>query len=52
LSSSSADLSSADSRRRGHKATLRRYIEPIGWIAMVLLLAGIGWLIWRTQAGA
>ena len=31
---------------------LRRYIEPIGWIAVVLLLAGIGWLIWRTQAGA
>lgn len=34
------------------EAALRRYIEPIGWIASVLLLAALGWLIWRTQQGA
>lgn len=31
------------------EAALRRYIEPIGWIAMVLLVAVVGWLVWRTQ---
>jgi membrane protein YqaA with SNARE-associated domain len=34
------------------EATLRRYIEPIGWAAMSLLLAVFGWLIWRAQQGA
>lgn len=33
------------------EATLRRYIEPVGWIAMVLVLALLTWLIWRTQQG-
>ena len=27
---------------------LHRYIEPIGWIATVLLVAGIGWLAFRA----
>jgi hypothetical protein len=31
------------------EATLRRYIEPIGWVAMVALVAIIGWLLWRAQ---
>lgn len=34
------------------EATLRRYIEPIGWTAMILLLAVFGWLLWRTQVHA
>jgi len=33
------------------EAALRRYIEPIGWAAMVLLVAALGWLIWRAQQG-
>ena len=33
------------------EAALRRYIEPIGWIASVLLLAAIGWLVWKAQFG-
>ncbi|WP_043957440.1 YqaA family protein [Lysobacter sp. A03] len=41
-------------RLGGHRAeaALRRYIEPVGWIATVLLLAVFTWLIWRTQQGA
>lgn len=34
------------------EAALRRYIEPIGWAAMVVLVAGLGWLVWRAQQGA
>ncbi|GAB3358256.1 YqaA family protein [Lysobacter tyrosinilyticus] len=34
------------------EAALRRYIEPIGWTAMVLLAAVFGWLIWHAQQGA
>lgn len=34
------------------EAALRRYIEPVGWIATVLLLAVFTWLVWRTQQGA
>ena len=33
------------------EATLRRYIEPIGWVASILLLGALAWLIWRTQQG-
>ena len=33
------------------EAMLRRYIEPIGWIALVLLVAVIGWLVWKAQLG-
>lgn len=33
------------------EATLRRYIEPIGWVAMILLVGLLGWGIWHTQAG-
>lgn len=29
--------------------TLHRYIEPIGWSAMAVLVAGIGWLVFRAQ---
>lgn len=30
---------------------LRRYIEPIGWIATALLVALVAWLIWRARQG-
>ena len=30
---------------------LRRHIEPIGWIALVLLAAAIGWLALRGTSG-
>jgi membrane protein YqaA with SNARE-associated domain len=33
------------------EAALRRWIEPLGWIATALLVAGIGYLAWRSQAG-
>ncbi|KFN50305.1 hypothetical protein P873_06415 [Arenimonas composti TR7-09 = DSM 18010] len=31
------------------EAALRRHIEPIGWIALVLLAAVVGWLVWQAQ---
>ena len=31
------------------EATLRRYIEPIGWIALAIIAAGIGYLVWRSR---
>jgi membrane protein YqaA with SNARE-associated domain len=31
------------------EAALHRYIEPIGWAAMSVLVVALGWLIWRTQ---
>ena len=34
------------------EAALRRYIEPIGWAACVLLVGLVGWLIWHAQQGA
>lgn len=33
------------------EATLRRYIEPVGWAATVLVVGLIGWLVVRAQAG-
>ncbi|HET6434806.1 MAG TPA: VTT domain-containing protein [Xanthomonadaceae bacterium] len=33
------------------EAAIRRYIEPIGWIALALLAAVAGYLWWRSQAG-
>jgi len=33
------------------EAALRRYIEPIGWVAIVVLVAGLGWLVFKAQAG-
>jgi membrane protein YqaA with SNARE-associated domain len=33
------------------EATLRRYIEPVGWVATVLVVGLIGWLVLRAQAG-
>ncbi|MDQ3056147.1 MAG: DedA family protein [Pseudomonadota bacterium] len=35
---------------RAEKA-LHRYIEPVGWAATVLLLAGIGYLVWKANGG-
>lgn len=33
---------------RAEKA-LHRYIEPVGWIATALLVAGIGYLVWKAN---
>lgn len=33
------------------ETALRRWIEPLGWIATALLVAGIGYLVWRAQSG-
>lgn len=33
------------------EAALRRWIEPVGWAAMVLVLGAVGWLAWRSQQG-
>jgi len=33
------------------EAALRRYIEPIGWIATVLLVALVAWVVWRARQG-
>jgi len=30
------------------EAALRRYIEPIGWAAMLMLVAALGWLVLRA----
>ena len=32
------------------EATLRRYIEPIGWVALALIAGAIGYLVWRSRA--
>jgi membrane protein YqaA with SNARE-associated domain len=33
------------------EAALHRHIEPVGWTALALLAAAIGWLVWRAVAG-
>jgi len=33
------------------EAVLRRYIEPIGWVATALLVALVAWVIWRARQG-
>jgi membrane protein YqaA with SNARE-associated domain len=33
------------------EATLRRYIEPIGWIATAIIALAVVWLVWRSQQG-
>lgn len=33
------------------EAALRRWIEPIGWIASILLVLIVGWLVWRATRG-
>ena len=33
------------------EAALYRWIEPLGWIASVLLLLMIGWLAWQANGG-
>ncbi len=40
-------------RLGGEKAetALRRWIEPVGWAATLLVLGAIGWLVWRSQQG-
>ena len=35
---------------RAEKA-LHKYIEPVGWIASMLLITGIAYLVWRANAG-
>lgn len=32
------------------EAALRRWIEPVGWVALLLLAAIFGWLVWRAYA--
>lgn len=32
------------------EAALRRYIEPIGWLALVAVAAVVGWLVWKAHA--
>ena len=31
------------------EAALRRWIEPLGWIATVLVVALVAWLVWRSK---
>jgi membrane protein YqaA with SNARE-associated domain len=33
------------------EAALHRWIEPLGWIAMALLAAAVGYLVFRTSTG-
>lgn len=33
------------------EAALRRWIEPLGWVAMLLLAGLVGWLVWRANFG-
>ncbi|WCE04177.1 YqaA family protein [Pseudoxanthomonas sp. JBR18] len=33
------------------EAALRRWIEPVGWIASVLLLVLLAWLVWSAKNG-
>ena len=33
------------------EAALHRYIEPVGWVATVLLVAGLGYLLVRANSG-
>ena len=34
------------------EAALRRYIEPVGWAATVLVAALVAWLVWKTKFAA
>jgi len=33
------------------EAALHRHIEPVGWTALALLAAAVGWLLWRGLSG-
>ena len=33
------------------EAALHRWIEPVGWIALLLLAVATGWLVWRGMHG-
>ena len=33
------------------EAALRRWIEPVGWIASLLFLGVVGWLVWKGMHG-
>lgn len=30
-------------------AVLRRWIEPVGWVATALVLGAVGWLVWKAK---
>lgn len=32
------------------EAALHRHIEPVGWTALALLAAAVGWLVWRAMS--
>jgi len=32
------------------ESTLRRYIEPLGWIALALIVVLVAYLVWRSRA--
>ncbi len=31
------------------EAALRRWIEPLGWVATVLVVGLVAWLVWRSK---
>jgi hypothetical protein len=31
------------------EAALRRWIEPLGWIATALVVVLVAWLVWRSK---
>ncbi|WP_305804065.1 DedA family protein [Stenotrophomonas sp. YIM B06876] len=31
------------------ESALRRWIEPLGWVATALVAAGVAWLVWRAK---
>jgi membrane protein YqaA with SNARE-associated domain len=33
------------------EAALHRWIEPVGWIGLILFIALVGWLVWRALHG-
>jgi hypothetical protein len=33
------------------EAALHRWIEPVGWIGLLLFIALVGWLVWRGMYG-
>jgi len=33
------------------EAALHRWIEPLGWVASLLLVGLVGWVIWRAKVG-
>ena len=33
------------------EAMLRRWIEPLGWLATLLVVTALAWLAWKWQQG-